>query len=213
LLFKIWILDEKIKISILGLEDLGPYSRMLRFLLPRTHNNRFLLRNRFIGIILDQLTKKCKQKIKMRNAAIKTIWLARAIIKNLKNYIYSENFSGQFLSNDSINARLDMEEWLAFYDFLRSQHQLCARTLNAIWLDSIYSEGIGLHTKKIYMTRWFGIVCLRIHNFASFNEGNQDIEKTIEKQFATCVRKIEGHRIVEHQISHLWNTKHFCNML
>ncbi|KAL5658240.1 hypothetical protein ACJX0J_031403 [Zea mays] len=67
--------------------------------------------------------------------------------------------------------------------------------LIAIWLDSIYSEGIGLHTKKIYMTRWFGIVCLCIHNFASFNEGNQDIEKTIEKQFATCVKKIEGHRI------------------
>ncbi|KAL5647717.1 hypothetical protein ACJX0J_042072, partial [Zea mays] len=28
-----------------------------------------------------------------------------------------------------------------------------------------------------------------------------------------CVRKLEGHIIVEHQISYLWNTKHFCNML
>ncbi|KAL5647367.1 hypothetical protein ACJX0J_041722, partial [Zea mays] len=148
---------------------------------------------------------------------------------------------------------MDKKQKLAFYDFLRSQHQLCARTLKksqlvyaslrkyfllhifiAIWLDSIYSEGIGLHTKKIYMTRWFGIVCLRIHNFASFNEGNQDIEKTIEKQFATCVRKIEGHRIkmlnfmcvdfhiqdcdVNMDIDALvgensFTTKHFCNML
>ncbi|KAL5657720.1 hypothetical protein ACJX0J_030883, partial [Zea mays] len=139
-----------------------------------------------------------------------------------KEFILHTLMGNQFL--DTINARLDMEDMgiqkyfnytksQLFYASLRKYFLLHFLMPSAIWLDSIYSEGIGLHTKKIYMKRWFGIVCLRIHNFASFNEGNQDNEKTIEKQFATCVRKIEGHRIVEHQISHLWNTKHFCNML
>ncbi|KAL5651676.1 hypothetical protein ACJX0J_037134, partial [Zea mays] len=37
-------------------------------------------------------------------------------------------------------------------------------------------------------------ICI-LDTFLLINEGNQDIEKTIEKQFAICVRKIGGHRI------------------
>ncbi|KAL5649064.1 hypothetical protein ACJX0J_039873 [Zea mays] len=103
---------------------------------------------------------------------------------------------------------MDKKQKLAFYDFLRSLNVL-HRMKEEIPI-SIYSEGIGLHTKKIYMTRWFGIVCLRIHNFASFL-----FLHIFFNHF--YVRKIEGHRIVEsinHAcIWHLWNTKHFCNML
>ncbi|KAL5672354.1 hypothetical protein ACJX0J_016660, partial [Zea mays] len=108
--------------------------------------------------------------------------------------------------------------------------QLCARTLNAIWLDSIYSEGIGLHTKKKYMKRWFGInnLWLNVREI----EGRRIVElwlmaHIMEKilNFMTLadigqwfyfgvIGLIRKHQPCIYQISHLWNKmKHFCNML
>ncbi|KAL5675855.1 hypothetical protein ACJX0J_011986, partial [Zea mays] len=91
-------------------------------------------------------------------------------------------------SKDSVNARLDMEDM-----GIRKSFNYC---------------------NMVGCTQWFGIVRLPIYNFYNFtssNEGNQDIEKTIEKQFAICGSKCFNHlgELCWSYDWHLWNCVDF----